>query len=34
MEPLKFRVDACLQVGKTLKVGNEQEDCLRQGHRM
>jgi hypothetical protein len=33
MEFLKFRVDACLQVGKVLKGGNEQNDCARQGHR-
>jgi hypothetical protein len=33
MESLKFRVDACPQVGKALKGGNEQEDCLREGCR-
>jgi hypothetical protein len=34
MESLKFRVDACPQVRKSSKGGNEQEDCLKQtiGH--
>jgi hypothetical protein len=33
MGSLKFRVDACPQVGKALK-GRDEEDCLKQavGH--
>jgi hypothetical protein len=34
MGSLKFRVDACTQVGKASKGGDEQEDCFKQaiGH--
>jgi hypothetical protein len=36
MESLKFRADSHPQVEKTLKWGNEQEDCLKQaiGHEI